>query len=91
MIFEAWIFFIVFIVGLLLAVKNKRITKLDTSLFIVTMLMYYLLAYLFDNEMLSPFIFTKDSFMISSLGIILLVGTFLLLRYVINKFKGISS
>lgn len=87
----AWIFFIVVVIGLILAVKNKRITKLDVSLFIVIVLVYSLIAYLFDNEMLSPFIFKENSFTISFVGIILLFGTYLLFKYVINKFKEISS
>ncbi|EKN67034.1 hypothetical protein BABA_13407 [Neobacillus bataviensis LMG 21833] len=85
--FGAWVFFIVFGIGLIWAVKNKRITKLDMSLFIAIVLVYYLIAYLFDNEMLSPFIFKEDSFTISFVGFILLIGTFLLVRYIINKFK----
>lgn len=86
----AWIFFVVAVIGLILGVKNKKITKLDMSLFIVIVVVYYLIAYLFDNKMLSPFIFEADSFTISFIGIILLFGTYLLLKYVINKFKKIS-
>lgn len=86
--FGAWIFFIVFAIGLILAVKNKRMTKLDMLLFIAIVLVYYLIAYLFDNEMLSPFIFKEDSFIISFVGLILLIGTFLLVRYIINKFRN---
>ena len=85
--FGAWIFFIVFVIGIILAVNDKRMTKLDMSLFIATVLVYYLIAYLFDNEMLSPFIFKEDSFIISFVGLILLIGTFVLVRYIINKFK----
>lgn len=89
--FGAWIFFIVVVIGLILAVKNKRITKLDMSLFIVVTLVYYIIAYMFDYDMLSPFIFKKNSFTISFIGIILVFGTYILLKYVINKFKEASG
>ncbi|WP_117161691.1 hypothetical protein [Paraliobacillus sp. X-1268] len=89
--FGACIFFIVVVIGLILAVKNKKITKLDMSLFIVITLVYYLIAYMFDYDMLSPFIFKENSSTISFIGIILLFGTYILLKYVINKFKEISN
>ncbi|MBM7602724.1 putative MAPEG superfamily protein [Metabacillus crassostreae] len=89
--FGAWIFFIVVVVGLIWSVKNKRITKLGMSLFLVIVLVYYLIAYIFNNEILSPFIFKGDSFTISFVGVILLFGTYHLLKYVINKFWEISG
>lgn len=88
--FGVWIFLIVVILGLINAIKNKGITKLDISLLIIIVVVYYLIAYFFDNELLSPFIFTENSFTISSLGIILLFGTFLLIKYVITKLKEVN-
>ncbi|MCA1032530.1 hypothetical protein LCL95_16075 [Bacillus timonensis] len=84
--FGAWFFFIILGIGLILVVINKRMTKLDMSLFIAIVPVYYLIAYLFGDEMLSPFIFTDDSFTISFVGFVLLIGTFLLVRFIINRF-----
>ncbi|WP_456270979.1 hypothetical protein [Bacillus sp. AK031] len=89
--FGAWLFFVFVIIGLTMAVKNKKMTKLDMSLFIVIALVYYLVAYLFDNDMLSPFIFKEDNFTISFVGIALLFATYLLLKYVISKLNKSRS
>jgi uncharacterized MAPEG superfamily protein len=84
----AWIFFIVVVIGLIMGVKNKRITIWDMSLFIVISLVYYLIDYLFDSDMLSPFTFKGDSLTISFVGIILLMSTFILVKYITNKLIG---
>jgi hypothetical protein len=86
--FGAWIFFSVIVIGFIFGVKNKRLTILDVFLFISIYLAYYFIGYLLHNEMLSSFTFKGDGLTISFVGIILLIGTFLLIRYVINKFIG---
>lgn len=67
-------------------IKNKRVTILDTFIITTIYIVYYYIGYLLHNEVISPISFKDDRLTISFVGLFLLLGTFLLVRYMIGKY-----
>jgi hypothetical protein len=82
-----WIFFILLLINILLLVKSEKVTILDTLIIFSIYIVYYFIGSLFNTDMLNAITPNGDGIQINSLGVLLLVGTFLLIKYVIKKLR----
>jgi len=83
-----WIFFVVVGIGFIWGIKYKNLTILNVILIIIVYLLYFFIGYLLKMDVLNTFTFTENGLKVSFVGIILLLATFLIIRYFIHKLLG---
>jgi|GEM_PF-5729989 len=82
---SVWVFFGMLAIGLIWSLRSKRLSILDGLLSVSVFLLYYLIGYAWDISVLSSVAFKEDQLTVSFPGIILLAGTFLLVKWAISK------
>ena len=82
-----WIFLLIGIYWFIQYVKYNRIPILDIIVIFSVYFVYYFIGYLFDTDMLNAITpHGMHGFTISFVGVFLLIGTTILVKFVINKY-----